>query len=100
MSPPIHVTFEVQPLSFNLKQNFPNPFNPSTQIAFTLPEDTRVIIEVYNALGQKIAVLLDKPMTIGHHQIEFNGHNLPSGIYFYKIVAGKFQDMKKMILLK
>jgi hypothetical protein len=55
---------------------------------------------VYNTLGQKIQALLNKTMPAGNHEVEFNGENLPSGIYFYRIQAGDFQDVKKMVILK
>jgi len=83
-----------------LYPNYPNPFNPSTKIRFTLPQAESVKIDVYNNRGQIIETLFNKPMNTGYHEIEFNAHNLSSGIYFYRIEAGEFQDVKKMILLK
>jgi hypothetical protein len=59
-----------------------------------------VKIEIYNTLGQRILTLLDKPMTTGLHEIEFNAQNLSNGVYFYRVQAGEFQDVKKMILLR
>lgn len=88
------------PKSFLLEQNFPNPFNPSTIIKFTLSKTEYVNIEVFNALGQKIKTLLNKHMIAGHHEVEFTAGNLSSGIYFYRIEAGEFQEVKKMVLLK
>ena len=88
------------PNKFTLKQNYPNPFNPRTSIKFNLPKTEHVALEVYNTLGQKVATLLDKPMISGQHEVEFNANNLPSGIYFYRIQAGEFHDVKKMVLLK
>lgn len=85
---------------FRLMQNYPNPFNPSTSIEFSLPKAENVTIEVYNTLGQGVETLLDKNMQAGNHEVEFNAQNLSSGIYFYRIEAGKFQDVKKMILIK
>ena len=85
---------------FELNQNYPNPFNPSTKITFNLPKTEIVRIEIYNTLGQKIETLLNKPMTTGYNLVEFNGKNLSGGVYFYRIEAGEFQDVKKMILLK
>ena len=87
------------PTEFILSQNYPNPFNPSTKIKFSLPKPETVKIEVYNIIGQKIETLLNKPMPAGYHEVEFNGQNLSSGIYLYKIEAGAWQDVKKMILL-
>ncbi len=88
------------PGKLRLWQNHPNPFNPSTKIKFTLPKSENVKIEVYNIMGQKIVTLLDKLVSAGYHEVEFNGQNLFSGIYWYRIEAGNFQDVKKMILLK
>jgi len=89
-----------RPITIKLFQNYPNPFNPSTHITFTIPEHKHVTLEVYNPLGQKIETLLNKSMVAGNHQIEFKADNLPSGIYFYRIEAGEFQQVKKMVLLK
>jgi hypothetical protein len=83
-----------------LDNNYPNPFNPVTHIRYGLPKTSDVKIEIYNIIGQKIKTLLDKPMEAGYHQVEFNSQNLSSGIYFYRIEAGEFQDVKKMILIK
>jgi hypothetical protein len=85
---------------FNLYKNYPNPFNPSTTIEFDLPKSSNVKIEVYNIAGQKIQTLLNKKMSAGSHKVDFNAENLSSGVYFYKIEAGEFQDVKKMILLR
>jgi predicted GH43/DUF377 family glycosyl hydrolase len=84
---------------YTLKQNYPNPFNPSTQISFTIPKHENVTLEVYNLIGQKIETLLNKPLSAGIHEVEFNAHNLSSGIYMYRIEAGAWQDVKKMVLL-
>jgi hypothetical protein len=88
------------PVKYKLKQNHPNPFNPSTKIKFTLPKSEHAKIEVYNIIGQKIQTLLNKSMPAGYHEVEFNGLNLSSGVYLYRIEAGEWQDVKKMILLK
>jgi len=83
-----------------LLENYPNPFNPSTQITFNLDRQEHVILDVYNLLGQKIESLLNKPMPAGYHKVEFNGQNLPSGTYFYKLEAGEFQAVRKAVLIK
>jgi hypothetical protein len=92
------------PVEFFLEQNFPNPFNPSTAIKFSLPVDSRVKINIYNSLGEEIAKLVNKEMTAGSHQVNFSAENLTSGIYFYSLqVVGKFNSfssVKKMILIK
>jgi hypothetical protein len=88
------------PSDFVVYQNYPNPFNPSTKIKFALPKPEIVKIEVYNTLGQIIKILLNQHMRAGFHEVEFNAQNLSSGIYYYRIEAGEFQDVKKMILIK
>jgi hypothetical protein len=87
------------PLQFNLEQAYPNPFNPSTTIRFNLPKSEHVVLEVYNNIGQKINTLVDRNMNAGEHTVEFNAEFLSSGIYLYRIEAGEFQDVKKMILI-
>lgn len=91
---------QTTPETFALYQNYPNPFNPATNIKYTLPNSEKVKIEVFNMLGQKTETLLNKLMPAGTHQIEFTVKNLPSGIYLYRIKAGEFHDIKKMIILK
>jgi len=87
--------------SFELFQNYPNPFNPSTQIAFNLKKAATVNVEVFNALGQKVATLIDgKKMSAGPQTVEFNAENLASGVYFYKLNADGFEATKKMLLVK
>jgi len=89
------------PANYNIFQNFPNPFNPSTSIQYQIPENAFVSIRVYNSLGQQAAVLVNGMETAGTHQVQFNAANLSSGIYFYVIKAGeKFFSTRKMILLK
>jgi predicted outer membrane repeat protein len=94
------ISNEQMPMQFSLYQNYPNPFNASTKIKFTLPVAATVTIDVYNILGQKIAILLHEYKTQGQHKVEFNGQNFSSGIYLYRIQAGAFQDVKKMTLVK
>lgn len=87
------------PTKFALNQNHPNPFNPSTNIKFALPKPETVKIELYNTLGQKVETILNKEMIAGNHEVEFNPQNLSSGLYFYRIEASEFHDVKKMVLL-
>jgi hypothetical protein len=89
-----------EPQVFQLSQNYPNPFNPNTRISFTLPKQDFVTLEVYNTLGQNVATLLDTKMNTGSHDITFGAFTLPSGIYFYRIQAGEFSQVKKMVLLR
>jgi len=88
------------PVDFELAQNVPNPFNPVTNIEYSLPKDAHVKLVVYNVLGKEIARLVDTNMQAGYHSVAFDGVNLGSGVYFYKISAGEFTDMKKMVLMK
>jgi len=88
------------PTNYALKQNFPNPFNPVTKIQYNLPEDTRVSLVVYNVNGQKIRELVNDFKPAGSYTVTFDAKGLASGVYFYKIQAGKFTDVKRMLLIK
>lgn len=88
------------PTSYSLKQNYPNPFNPSTQIAFDLPSASNVELSIYNVLGQEVKTLINQQMEAGSHIITFDGSNLSSGIYFYRLSAENFTATKKMMMLK
>jgi len=88
------------PKRFLLSQNFPNPFNPVTIIKYSLPETSNVRLEVFNALGQRVAIPVNELQGAGIYNINFNGRNLSSGVYFYKLTAGSHSDNKKMLLLK
>lgn len=85
---------------YSLKQNYPNPFNPSTKISFSLPKTGFVKIVVYNSLGKEVSTLINEEKNTGRHEIEFTAKNLSSGIYFYKLSSGEFEETKKMILIK
>ncbi|MAO65006.1 MAG: hypothetical protein CL666_08390 [Balneola sp.] len=89
------------PLRFNLDQNYPNPFNPTTKIGFTLPSSQKVQLSIYNILGQRVATLIDgQQMTSGAHTVNFDASMFSSGLYIYRIEAGKFSSSKKMMLIK
>ena len=93
------------PSTYSLEQNFPNPFNPATTIRFTIPKDGRVKLSIYNLLAEEVAVLLDEHLKAGFHQVEWNGIDknnkmLSSGAYFYRLEAGDFVEVKKMMLMK
>ena len=90
----------VKPVNFYLEQNFPNPFNPSTTIKFSLPESGNIKLEIFNILGEKVQTLLNEFYNAGIYTAEFNAVNLPSGIYFYQLQVGSFVETKKMVLLK
>jgi len=91
---------ESPPNEFKLEQNYPNPFNPSTKIKFSLPNESFVSLKVYDVLGKKVTTLINKEKSAGFYEVSFNGANLTSGVYFYKIEAAKFVQTKKMILIK
>lgn len=88
------------PESYCLSQNIPNPFNPSTVINYQLPKDGQVSLKVYNILGEEIATLVDAFETAGYKLVRFDATNLPSGMYFYRIQAGGFTDVKKLVVMK
>ncbi len=102
----IHQSSDLQPVSFRLYQNYPNPFNPGTRIKFDITRDARremqdVRLIVYDALGKEVERLLDKQLTSGSYEVDFNGSDLPSGIYFYSLsLNGIEADRRKMVLLK
>ncbi len=89
------------PVLAELNQNYPNPFNPSTVIRFGIPQSGEVRLEVFDLLGRRVATLVDNERkSAGYHQVSFDASNLASGIYFYRIVAGKYVDSKRMTLIK
>jgi hypothetical protein len=91
---------EAIPSVYALAQNYPNPFNPTTSIKFALPKESNVKLSVYTILGEEIALLVNRVMPAGNHQVEFNASKLNSGMYIYKIEANNFVSVKKMILIK
>lgn len=98
--PDTKVEGEEVPVSFELYQNYPNPFNPTTSIKFALPKESQVKLSVYTILGQEVATLVNSVMPAGYHTVNFDASNLPSGMYIYKIDAGSFSQIKKMLLMK
>ena len=90
----------LKPNEFYLSQNFPNPFNPATKIAYQVPHKTFVTLTVYDILGREISTLVKEEMSMGAHVVEFDASHLPSGIYFYTLRATSFVETKKMILLR
>lgn len=85
---------------FELKQNYPNPFNPSTTISYSIAKQSRVKITVYDITGKMVSELLNETKNAGSYEVVFNASELSSGTYFYKIEAGDYMDIKKMILVK
>jgi hypothetical protein len=102
------IAFEVAeniPTRYSLSQNYPNPFNPVTTIAYSLPEQSHVMLEIFNILGQRVRTLLGAFQSAGYHRITWDGKDdqgkdVSSGIYFYRLEAGDFTDSKKMVILK
>jgi len=88
------------PNRFTLNQNFPNPFNPSTTISYNIPESANVKLEVFNAVGQKVATLINGTQNAGSHTVSFDASNLASGIYLYKLTSGNQVKINKMTLVK
>jgi hypothetical protein len=88
------------PKTFSLNQNYPNPFNPVTKIEYALPNDAKVSIKIYDMLGREVSVLVNDMQKAGYYKIDWNGSSLASGAYFYKMVAGDFVAVKKMMLIK
>ena len=88
------------PTQFMLSQNFPNPFNPTTEIGYALPRDTQVRLEVYNLLGQKVATLVDEYERAGYRSVHWDARGFASGVYLYRLKAGNFRAVKKLVVIK
>jgi len=88
------------PAVFALEQNFPNPFNPSTTIYYQLPIDGRVSLKVYNVLGQEVTTLFDEQQSAGYHEARLDASTLASGLYFYRMSAGNFTAVRKLMVIK
>jgi hypothetical protein len=88
------------PKTFNLYANYPNPFNPSTSIAYDLPQDCNVTLKIFNMLGQEVTTLVNTRQTAGHYVTTFDAKRLASGIYLFRLNAGSYVSTKKMSLLK
>ncbi len=91
---------EVLPTELSLTQNYPNPFNPSTNIDYALPEPSHVTLEVYNVLGERVAVLVDQVQRAGRHTARFEAASLPTGLYLYRLTTGTGMLVKKMMFVK
>ncbi len=88
------------PAKFELKDNYPNPFNPTTKINYELPITNYVTLKIYDIGGKEIAALVNGQQNAGRYSVEWNASGFASGTYFYKIVAGEFSQVKRMILVK
>ncbi len=95
----VHAVAEVVS-EYQLYPNYPNPFNPSTTIAFDLKDAGHVQLQVYDVMGREVATLVNSPLTAGRHTVTFEARNLPSGVYLYRLTTPGYADMRKMILLK
>lgn len=92
--PPFYAT------DFRLEQNYPNPFNPRTTIEFVLPQAVNTTLKVYDILGREVRSLMEDPLPAGHYNVSFDASSLPSGMYIYRLTAGKNTAVKKMTVLK
>ena len=88
------------PGAYRFEQNYPNPFNPITKIRYGLPQESNVVINVYNVLGEEVAKLVNNFQYAGFYEVNFDASNLTSGIYIYRISAGSFIQLRKMLLIK
>jgi len=88
------------PTGFALEQNYPNPFNPATTIAFSIPSSAFTSLKVYDILGNEVATLVNEEKPAGTYEVQFDASNLSSGVYLYRLSAGNFTEMKKMVLMK
>lgn len=88
------------PVVYQLHQNFPNPFNPVTKIKFDLPEQSNVTVKVYDLIGNEVALIHNGELTAGFYEIDWNAGGYASGVYFYRIEAGNFSSVKRMVLVK
>ncbi len=87
--------------NFNLEQNYPNPFNPVTTIPYSIPNDNFVTLKVYDIMGQEVSTLLNEYKKAGTYAVSFDATNLPSGVYYYKLVSGRsFSKVEKMLLMR
>ncbi len=96
----IHPEKNFVPTEYSISQNYPNPFNPSTLINYQLPISSYVTLKVYDMLGKEVATLVNGEKKVGVYEVNFDGSQLSGGIYFYRLTAGKFSEIKKMVLVK
>ena len=88
------------PLTYDLSQNYPNPFNPSTLIRFTIPERSLVSLKVYDVIGREVASLVDEERAPGVYEVRFDAKGLSTGAYFYRLIAGSYVRLRKLLILK
>ncbi len=88
------------PKEFSLKQNHPNPFNPSTTIEFELPKTSDVILKIFNVLGEEVTTLVSDRLSAGSYSYEWDASKLASGVYLYRLHASEYIETRKMVLMK
>ena len=91
---------ESTPHTFKLNNNYPNPFNPSTKISYSIPKQSKVTLKIFDIIGNEISTVVNEEKPVGIYEVEFDASKLVSGVYFYKLQAGNFIETKKMILLR
>jgi hypothetical protein len=91
---------QLMPMQFALQQNYPNPFNPSTVIRYTIPDRSHVSLRLFNLLGKEVASLVDEIQTQGEHTIRLTPRMLSSGVYIYRLTAGRLTDQRKLLFIK
>jgi hypothetical protein len=96
----VNTTVQPNPMGFELSQNYPNPFNPSTTIRYALPQRARVALTVFNTLGQQVSTLVNGSEEAGYHDVRFDGGDLASGVYFYRLRAGGYVASKRLLLIR
>jgi hypothetical protein len=90
----------IAPDGYELRQNYPNPFNPVTTISFALPRSGRVSLKIYDPLGREIVTLVDEFTQPGHYEVQWRAEDSPSGVYFCRLQAGGFSEIKTLVLLR
>jgi len=100
LPPTVGIKTEEESFKYKLGQNYPNPFNPITYIIYEIPNRNFVTLKIYNTMGEEISTLVNEEKPVGIYRVEFNGNDLPSGIYFYRLQTGNFVESKKMILIR
>ena len=98
-SPEVEVEVSL-PLEYSLEQNFPNPFNPTTTIRYAIPEDNFVSIKLYDVLGNEVITLVNEQQQAGRYEMLFNASSIASGVYYYQITSGNFNQTRKLVLMK
>jgi len=88
------------PSRFVLEQNYPNPFNPTTTISFSLPSKSFVSLKVFDLIGRDVATIVSEEISAGSYSRQWNATNMPSGVYFYRLQTGSFNETKKLVLLR